>query len=112
MKLRRSGACGMVLALGLAVLAPGAAAPPPARAQAAESEDPAESRAAEFRAVRGAEAEQVPGGPLLIGAYALVWALLLLFVVRLGLLQARTARDVQRLERRLQEEGGAEPPAG
>lgn len=71
-----------------------------------EQEDPAESRATEFRAVTGPQAEQVPGGPLLVGAYAIVWLLLLGFVVRLARLHAQTARDVERLEKSVAAGGG------
>jgi len=68
-----------------------------------ESEDPAESRATEFRAVEGPEAEDVPGGALLIGAYAIVWCFLMVYVLRLGKLQTGLARDMERLERSLKE---------
>lgn len=63
--------------------------------------DPAEDRATAFRRVEGPQQEDVPGGPLLVAAYGVVWALILLYVLRLGMLQARVARDVSRLERSL-----------
>lgn len=66
-----------------------------------EYEDPAEERATAFRAVEGPQTEDVPGGALLIGAYALVWVLVLLYVLRLGSMQAGLAREVDRLERSL-----------
>lgn len=98
----------IVLWGGLALVVP-ALVSSPAVAQAVESEDPADARATEFRAVRGPEAERVPGGALLIGAYALVWALLLGFVLRLGWLHARTSREIEELARRLEEEGAGPP---
>lgn len=63
--------------------------------------DPADERATEFRAVEGPQVEDVPGGPLLITAYGVVWVLLMLYLVRLGRMQARIARDLGRLERSL-----------
>lgn len=63
--------------------------------------DPAEERSAAFRAVEGPVTEDVPGGPLVVGAYATVWMLILLYVFRIGRMQGRLARDVDRLERSL-----------
>lgn len=76
-----------------------------------EAEDPAESRSAEFRAMEGPDQESVPGGPLMIAAYAFVWVLLLLYIVRLGQISARTGRDVARLERSLSAAAASEPDA-
>lgn len=104
---------GLVVALSAALFAVvPAAAPARAQGQDAASEDasPADSRATAFRAVEGPQTEHVPGGALMIGAYAVVWVLLLLFVVRLGLLQSRTAREIDRLRDRLGEAGEAPPP--
>lgn len=73
-----------------------------AQAKPEKGESPAESRSAEFEAVEGAPPGQdVPGGPLLVGAYGVAWLLLLLFVLRMGRLHAKTMRDVERLERTL-----------
>lgn len=84
--------------------------PVPAAAQEQVQEaDPQDDRATAFRAVRGPEAEQVPGGTLLLAAYALVWVLLLLFVLRLAYLYAKTRRDMDALERRM-DEGASHPP--
>jgi len=109
--MRRAGAItSIAAAIGLAgaLSLPAALAPASAAAQdqaepaAAQEESPAESRSTEFKAVEGAPpTKDVPGGPLLIGAYGAVWLLLLLFVVRLGRLQGRTMQDVERLERTL-----------
>ena len=75
-------------------------AAPDARAQQdAGVLDPAQDRATEFVAVDGAVAEDVPGGPLLVGAYGLVLLVVLGYVLRLGFLQAGTARDLDRLEK-------------
>jgi CcmD family protein len=51
-----------------------------------------------FRPVQGADREQVPGGLMLVSAYGVVWLLLLAYVVHIGRLQARTQRDLERLE--------------
>ena len=58
----------------------------------------AESRATEFRAVTGGQGEDVPGGGLLIAAYATVLAIVLGYVVYLGRLTASTNRDLDRLQ--------------
>lgn len=64
-----------------------------------EQVDPSEERATAFRAVEGPVTEDVPGGTLLVVAYGIVWALLLLYVLRLGAVQAGLGREVDRLER-------------
>jgi CcmD family protein len=51
-----------------------------------------------FRPVQGAEREQVPGGLMMVAAYGVVWLLLFAYVVHIGRLQARTQRDLERLE--------------
>jgi len=66
------------------------------------AEDPAESRAAAFQAMDGARGEQVPGGPLLVSAYAVVMTLLVGYVARLGMMQRKTAADVERLSTLIQ----------
>ena len=68
-------------------------------------EDPADERAAQFVGVRGPDAEQVPGGALLLAAYALVWALLFLFLWMRGL-QRQTADELQRLSAEIRAPGG------
>lgn len=72
-------------------------------------EDPDDSRATSFRAVSGPDAEDVPGGTLLILAYGVFWVLIFGYVFRLGRLEALTRADVNRLERGLAEgaAGGA-----
>jgi hypothetical protein len=71
----------------------------PAASASAQEEGPAESM--EFQAVEGPQTEDVPGGPLLLGAYAIFLLATVLFVVRVSALQARTARDLDRLEKSL-----------
>ena len=67
-----------------------------ASAQAADEE-----RSTSFQAVQGAVKEDVPGGPLLVGAYALIWLGVLAYVVRLVRLQRRAESDLARLEQLL-----------
>ena len=66
-----------------------------------EQVDPSEERATAFRAVEGPVTEDGPGGTLLVVAYGIVWALLLLYVFRLGAIQSGLGREVDRLERSL-----------
>ncbi len=70
-------------------------------------ETPSEERAAQFVGVTGPEAESVPGGPLLLGAYAIVWILLFLFLMRMRGLQRQTAEELERLSAEIRAaEGG------
>ncbi len=70
-------------------------------------ESPGEERAAQFVGVTGPEAETVPGGPLLLGAYAIVWILLFLFLMRMRGLQRQTAEELERLSAEIRAvEGG------
>lgn len=69
-------------------------------------EDPADERAAQFVGVRGPDAEQVSGGALLLGAYAVVWLLLFVFLLRMRGLQRQTANELQRLSAEIRASGG------
>lgn len=75
-------------------------------------ETPAESRATAFQAVQGPTTEDVPGGPLLIGAYGTILVLLLGYVGWLARLQSTTARDLDRLQKALEKAGAAAPDVG
>jgi CcmD family protein len=55
-------------------------------------------RETEFVAMTGPAQESVPGGALLVSAYAAVFVLLAAYVGRLALLQASTSRELARLE--------------
>ncbi|MDH3728874.1 MAG: CcmD family protein [Myxococcales bacterium] len=70
------------------------------------TEEPADERAAQFVGVRGSDAEQVPGGALLLAAYAVVWALLFVFLLRMRGLQNQTADELQRLSAEIRASGG------
>ena len=72
------------------------------------AQDAAEQRAQSFRAVQGAVKEDVPGGPLLVAAYAVIWVFVLLFVVRVVRQQQQSQRDLARLEGQLAKAKGAE----
>lgn len=82
--------------------------PPEPDAAAAEvQEDAAEERAAQFVGVRGPDAESVPGGALMLAAYAIVWALIFLFLMRMRGLQRQTAEELERLSAEIRaSEGG------
>lgn len=60
-------------------------------------ETPAEERATQFVGVKGPDAESVPGGALLLAAYAVIWVLLFLFLMRMRRLQQQTAEELERL---------------
>ena len=64
----------------------------------AAAQDAGEDRATAFQAVEGAVQEDVPGGPLLVVAYGLVWLGVFAYLVRLVRLQSGTEREVTRLE--------------
>ncbi len=69
--------------------------------------DAAEERAAQFVGVSGPEAESVPGGALMLGAYAIVWVLLFLFLMRMRGLQRHTAEELERLSAEIRASGGS-----
>ncbi len=77
-------------------------AQPSEEGSSSDATAPAADRAASFRAVQGPQAEQVPGGMLLVVAYGLIWVLLLLFVIRLGRKHAATSAELERLSRVLE----------
>jgi CcmD family protein len=69
-------------------------------------EDPSDERATQFVGVRGPDAEQVSGGALLLGAYAVVWLLLFVFLLRMRRLQRQTADELHRLSVEIRASGG------
>jgi len=70
-------------------------------ADAPTAADPESDRAQSFRAMTGPATEDVPGGALLIGAYALVWLFVLLLILRIGSVSRRVGIDLARLEQSL-----------
>jgi CcmD family protein len=88
-----------VLGWALLCLAPAFAQDEPDDAEVAGEleETPAQERATKFVGVTGPDAESVPGGALLIAAYAIVWILLFLFLLRMRGLQRQTAEELERL---------------
>jgi len=86
--------------LGTVLVVPSALAedaPTEENAPAQAGETPSEERAAQFVGVTGPDAESVPGGALMLAAYAIVWVLLFLFLVRMRRLQSQTAEELERL---------------
>jgi len=67
-------------------------------APALAEDDAGEDRATAFQAVEGAVQEDVPGGPLLVVAYGLIWVGVFAYLLRLVRLQSGTDREVTRLE--------------
>ena len=55
-------------------------------------------RETEFVAMTGPARESVPGGALLVSAYAAIWLILCAYVGRLALLQSSTSKELARLE--------------
>ncbi|MBO6934152.1 MAG: hypothetical protein JJ863_04235 [Deltaproteobacteria bacterium] len=86
----------LVIAFTLALTASVAA---PVLAQEAETEEasPEESRETSFQNVTGPQVEDVPGGALMIGAYGVAWFVLIGYVLRLAMLNRRTALEVDAL---------------
>lgn len=64
--------------------------------------DAASDRAQSFEAVSGAVKEDIPGGPLLVAAYAVIWLAVLGYVFRLVRLQRGADENVARLQQDLQ----------
>ncbi|MAQ19171.1 MAG: hypothetical protein CMN30_30775 [Sandaracinus sp.] len=64
---------------------------------AQETESPEGERATSFQSVTGPQVEDVPGGALMVGAYAVGWTLVLLYVGRLASLHRRNAAEVEAL---------------
>jgi CcmD family protein len=65
---------------------------------AAHADDAASDRAQTFEAVSGAVKEDVPGGPLLVAAYALIWLFVFAYVFRLVRLQRGADENLARLQ--------------
>ena len=68
-------------------------------------EGAAEERATQFVGVEGPDAESIPGGALMLAAYAIVWALLFLFLMRMRGLQRQTAEELERLSAQIRASG-------
>jgi CcmD family protein len=70
-------------------------------AQGEQVEKAASDRAATFEAVTGAVQEDVPGGPLLVIAYGIVWLAVFAYVFRLVRLHKSVDDNLARLEQDL-----------
>lgn len=79
----------------------------PATTAGSAAEDPAEERAAQFVGVRGPDAERIPGGTLMLAAYAVVWVLLFGYLMRMRMLQRQTADELRRLGAEIKASGGS-----
>lgn len=78
--------------------------------QAAETPDEARSQA--FQAVDGAVAEDIAGGPLMLGAYITIFVLLLAYVFRLARMQDKTQTDLERLSKVLSSKANSANTSG
>src|SRR5436853_206144 len=89
----------LALALLAALLLPAAAraqAPDPNSGPAAAGpKSPSDDRATGFEQVKPGEGESVPGGTLLVIAYAVVWNLLFLYVVFIYRRQRKLEAEVE-----------------
>ncbi len=88
----------LVLA-GAAAASVGAQAPPKAPAPAGK---PAPAAQDEFVPVSQLPAvEQMPAGPLVLGAYAFIWAVVLAYVFSIGRRLGAVQRELNRLKQRI-----------
>ena len=67
----------------------------------AEDAAPTGDRATSFEAVSGAVKEDVPGGPLVVAAYGLIWLAVFAYVFRLVRLQRGADENLARLQQDL-----------
>jgi hypothetical protein len=72
----------------------------------AQEAQPAE-RAQSFEAAQGSTKEDVPGGPLLVAGYGILWVAMLVYLFRLVRLQQRAQNDLARLEQALARDPGS-----
>ena len=75
----------------------------PTEASTSEPSD----RATAFRAAKNGES--VPGGALLIAAYAVIWMVILLVIVRTFRRQTKSAQQLAALERVIEKAGNEQP---
>ena len=71
-------------------------------ATARADESAQEGRAQTFEAVSGPVKEDVPGGPLLVAAYALTWIVVFGYVFRIVRLQRSADENLARLQQDLE----------
>jgi CcmD family protein len=65
---------------------------------AAGAQEESGDRAASFKAVSGASSEDVPGGPLVVIAYGLIWVVVFGYVFRLVRLHKNVDENLARLQ--------------
>lgn len=80
-----------------------------ASSASAQPADPADDRATSFHAVTAGAHDDVPGGLLLVAAYAVVLVLLVLYVVYVGAIQQGTQKEIVRLEKLVLARSAPEP---
>ena len=67
----------------------------------AYAQDAADARATEFRAMTGPAQESVPGGMLLVAAYAAIWIFIFAYVWRTAKLQSQTRAELALLSTKI-----------
>lgn len=95
----------LAVLIGSATLAPAVAHAQDADAGVAEGTT---GRETEFVAMTGPARESVPGGVLMVSAYAVILLLLAAYVGRLALLQSSTSKELVRLDAALRARSGGE----
>jgi CcmD family protein len=76
----------------------------PLTATAAQQQPPATADQ-QYVPVTGADQEQLPAAPLVIGAYSVVWIALVFYVWSIWQRLARVEREIAQVSRRIQAEG-------
>ncbi|MDD9938793.1 MAG: hypothetical protein OXT09_34710 [Myxococcales bacterium] len=99
-----SGSTRPARLVGLGAAAGAAAYAASVASASAQEEDAAAERSQAFQAVQGAVEEDVPGGPLMVAAYAVVLTAMVLYVLRIARLQRRMGADLARLEGALKQQ--------
>lgn len=103
--------CMMVLGLWSLLALSAAAQDAPADSDGA-ADEAGESRAQAFQAVDGAVKEDVPGGPLMVAAYAVIWLVIFGYVLRLVALQRRTLEEIVELKKVIEAAGAGSAAGG
>ncbi len=94
----------LVTALVLCVALSGPAAALADRGQDSSADTPESERGTEFRPVTGAQREHIPGGTMVVIAYAVVWGAVFAYVGMQWLRQARVRDELAHMEKALEEE--------
>lgn len=78
----------------------------PVAALAHEQQQPPRTADTEYEPVTGAEQEQLPAAPLVIGAYGVVWLAVILYLWAIWRRLAHVEREIAQVARRIESGGG------